>query len=75
MDNETKLSGEQINSLMNAAAQGKIDSEKLISENLNQEQAQKVRSILNDPEKLKSIMESPVVKKILASFSKKEEKE
>lgn len=73
MDNETKLSSEQIDSIMKEASEGKIDSERLIREHLSEGQAQKLRTILNDPEKLRSIMESPLAKKIMEAVSGKKE--
>ncbi len=79
MDNETKLSNEQINSIMKEAQRlsydEKINSEAFFKEHLNESQAEKVRSILNDPQKLKDIMESPLAKRILEALNKSKERE
>lgn len=68
MDNETKLSQEQIKEIMKEAGDissgKKINAEDFIRKHLNEEQAQKVRSILSDPQKLAGLMQSPAARKI-----------
>ncbi len=79
MDKQTKLSEEQINSIKNEMKNvdisEKTDTEEFIKKHLNEEQAQKVRGILNDPEKLKSVLSSPMAQRFLASLKRKDKKE
>ncbi len=75
MDNETKLSSEKINSIMKEASEGKATPEELISKHLDENSAAKLKGILNDPQKLRSIMESPMAKKLFAAMSGKKEEE
>lgn len=74
MDNETKLSQEQIKGIMKEvgglSADEKINTEVFIKEHLNESQAQKVKSILSDPQKLKELMQSPAAQKIMAMLRK-----
>lgn len=79
MDKQTKLSEEQINSIKNEMKNvdinEKTDTEEFIKKHLNEEQANKVRGILNDPEKLKSVLSSPMAQRFLASLKSRGEKE
>lgn len=74
MDNETKLSQEQINGIMKEvgglSADEKINTEAFIKEHLNESQAQKVKAMLSDPQKLKELMQSPAAQKIIAMLRK-----
>lgn len=74
MDNETKLSREQIKGLLDETeglrTDERINAEAFIKEHLNESQAQKVRSILSDPQKLKELMQSPAAQKIMAMLRK-----
>lgn len=79
MDNETKLSSQQINSIINEAKNADIknkeDADAFIKKHLDQGQAEKVKSVLGDPEKMKKLMESPFAKKLMESFLKKQNSE
>lgn len=79
MDNETKLSKQQINSIMSEAKkqseQGNVDAESLIKKHLNEEQAKKVQSILKNPEMLQQILQSPFAQKFMNSMKEKQDKE
>lgn len=75
MDNGTKLSKEQINSIMKEASEGRVSPEEIMGKHLDEGTADKLKSILNDPQKLKSIMESPMAKKLFAAMSGKKEEE
>lgn len=72
MDNETKLSGEQINSIKQELSEknGDIDLNEFMSKHLNDKQKQAVMNIASDPEKLQAIMNSPIAKKLMEKFSK-----
>lgn len=78
MDNETKLSSEQINSIMAEAkkqsVEGNVNTEELMKKHLNEEQAEKVRSILKDPEKLRQLLQSPMAQKFMNSMKEKQDK-
>ena len=62
MDNNTKLSKEQLMKLIsdfkNSSSEDKVDPDKFIKERLSKEQAEKVKSVLQDPAKLKEILSS-----------------
>lgn len=77
MDNATKLSNEQINSIMNEAKsnhlQGNVNTEEFIKKHLNEEQAAKVKSVLSDPEKLKKLLESPLAQNFMRSMREKQD--
>ena len=79
MDKQTKLSEEQINSIKNEMKNvdinEKTDTEEFIKKHLNEEQANKVRGILNDPEKLQSVLSSPMAQRFLASLKSRGGKE
>ena len=75
MDNETKLSSEKINSIMKEVSQGNADPEALMQKHLDEKSREKLRSILSDPQKMKSIMESPLARKLFASFHGKKDGE
>jgi len=58
MDNETKLSSEQINSIKDALSDkdNPKDIEQIMEKHLNDKQRQAVKTILSDEKKLKSIL-------------------
>lgn len=62
MDNNTKLSKEQLMKLIsdfkNSSSEDKVDPDKFIKDRLSKEQAEKVKSVLQDPAKLKEILSS-----------------
>ena len=69
MQNETKLSPEKIKSLLSMLGAGNRDSaEKLISSSLDENQRQKINSILSDPQKLKELLSSPQAKELMKKF-------
>lgn len=72
MDNETKLSEEQINSIKQELSKkkGDVDLNEFMAKHLNDKQKQAVMNIAADPEKLKAIMNSPIAKKLMEKFSK-----
>lgn len=76
MDNGTNLSKEQINSIMNKAmelsSEGKPLDSTLLSEQLTPSQSEKLKSVLNDPEKLREVMNSPIAKRIMAMLQSKD---
>ena len=75
MDNETKLSSEKINSIMKEVSEGKADPEALMQQHLDEKSREKLKSILSDPQKMKSIMESPLARKFFAAFQSKKDGE
>ena len=62
MDNNTKLSKEQLMKLIsdfkNSSSEDKVDPDKFIKDRLSKQQAEKVKSVLQDPAKLKEILSS-----------------
>lgn len=77
MDNETKLSSEQINTIMEDAKKqninGKLDADEFMKKHLSESQAQKVKSVLSDPEKMKELLASPFAKKFMKAMNEKKE--
>ncbi|MGN0486263.1 MAG: hypothetical protein ACI4GB_03435 [Acutalibacteraceae bacterium] len=77
MANETNLSGDQINSIMNQMKnEQNSDGEKLdrlMRDNLSDDQRQAVMNIISDEEKLRQILSSPVAKKFLERLAKRGE--
>lgn len=77
MANETNLSGDQINSIMNQMKnEQNSDGEKLdrlMRDNLSDDQRQAVMNIISDEEKLRQILSSPVAKKFLDRLAKRGE--
>lgn len=75
MDNETKLSAQQINSIINEAKNTDFKSgssaEDFVKKHLGEKEAEKVKSILGDKEKMKKLMESPFAKRFMEGFMKK----
>ena len=70
MDNGTKLSQEQINNIVTKAkelsSQGKVPDGDFLKEQLGSAQSEQLRSLLNDPERLREIMNSPMAKRLLS---------
>lgn len=71
MDNGTKLSSEQIKSLMNEAKSGKKDE--LLKKYLSDDDAERVRDILSDTDKLKSFLSSPLAKQLISRLNKEKD--
>ena len=67
MQNETNLSNEKINSLLNMLKSGSTDSGKLQNV-LNDSQKQQVNSILSDPERLRQLLSSPQAQSLIKKF-------
>ncbi len=75
MDNETKMTNEQINELFRKAKEkekgGVLNVSSFIDENLSLEDAQKLKSAMKDPKLIKSILSSPQAQKFFEKFSGK----
>lgn len=74
MQNETNLSNEKINSLLNMLKSGSTDSGKL-QNMLNDSQKQQVNSILSDPERLRQLLSSPQAQSLISKFRKPAQEE
>ena len=74
MQNETNLSNEKINSLLNMLKSGSTDSGKL-QNMLNDSQKQQVNSILSDPERLRQLLSSPQAQSLINKFRKPAQEE
>lgn len=73
MDNETKLSPDQINSIKDALSDksNPKDIESIMEKHLNEKQRQTVKSILSDEKKLQSILNSPFAKAFMEKYGGK----
>ncbi|MBQ7118243.1 MAG: hypothetical protein IJN88_08540 [Clostridia bacterium] len=73
MDNETKLSHEQINSIKDALADEKNPDnvEQIMEKHLNEKQRQAVKSFLSDEKKLKALLNSPFAKAFMEKYGGK----
>ncbi len=76
MENKTKVTNEQINSMLdefkNGSSDKKVDANEFINKHLTAEQAQVVNKAMSNPELINSILSSPQAKKFLEKLSKKE---
>ncbi len=70
MENETKLSQGQINSIKEALADKKDpkEIESVIEKHLNEKQMQTVKSFLSDEKKLQSLLNSPFAKAFMEKY-------
>ena len=75
MDNETKMTNEQINELFLKAKEkekgGVLNVSSFIDENLSPDDAQKLKNAMKDPKLIKSILSSPQAQKFFEKFSGK----
>ncbi len=71
MDNETKLSKEQINSIKEELSEKKenIDINDFMNRHLNEKQQEAFSALLSDPERLRAIMNSPLAQKLMEKFT------
>lgn len=74
MQNETKLSPEKIKSLLSMLKGNTDGAESLINSSLDENQRQKINSILSDPQKLKQVLSSPQAQELMKKFGKQGEK-
>lgn len=75
MDNDTKISREQIESmkteLENAKNEGG-DISAFLQKYLDREQGERVKKVLSDPQKIKEILSSPLAKTFMEKYGDKE---
>lgn len=71
MDNGTKLSSEQIKSLMNEAKNGK--KEEILKKYLSDDEADRVKDILSDTDKLKTFLSSPFAQQLMKKLNKEKD--
>ena len=72
MENEIKLSKEQINSLLGSLSGGTRDSEALKNA-LTDAQKEQLQKLMSDPQKIRAILTSPEAKKLLEMLRNKRE--
>lgn len=74
MDNETKLTKEQINSIKQELSEkkGDINPGEFMNRHLSEKQREAFNSVINDPEKMKSLLNSPLAQKLMERFNKPE---
>ena len=68
MDNETKLSKDQIKNLVSDFRDGKSNTDDFMKKHLSEEQRQKIISTLKNPEMLKQILSSDKAKNIMKTL-------
>ena len=70
MDNETKLSAEQINSIKDALSDKKEpkDIDRIMETHLSEKQRQAVKSFLSDEKKMKALLNSPFAKAFMEKY-------
>lgn len=73
MENEIKLSKQQINSLLDSLLSRDKESEEHIKKNLTAEQTAKLQDVMSDPEKIRAVLTSPEAKKLLEILRSKRE--
>ena len=74
MDNETKITNEKINEILGDYNQMKDktndDLSQLISKHLTKDQSQSLYNIMNDRDKMESILSSPLAKMLAEKYHK-----
>lgn len=70
MDNETKLSSDQINSIRNALSDKSSpkDIEQVMEKHLNEKQRQTVKSFLADEKKMQALLNSPLARAFMEKY-------
>ena len=73
MDNETKLSSQQINSIKQELSDKKDpkEIENIMEKHLTEKQRQAVKSFLSDEKKLQSLLNSPFAKAFMEKYGGK----
>lgn len=75
MDNDTKLSKEQIENMkkeINDINSQGGDLSAFLQKYLDREQGERVKKVLSDPQKIKDILSSPLAKNFMEKFGNKE---
>lgn len=79
MDNDTKLSKEQIKNLVsefkNSEKDGKVSTDAFLKKHLNENQRENIISALKNPEMLKEILSSQKAKDIMKALKGEKENE
>lgn len=75
MDNDAKLSKEQIENMKDELKKTSLDQSGLnnfLQKYLDREQSEKVKKVLSNPEKLREILSSPLAKNFMENYKDKE---
>lgn len=75
MDNDTKLSKEQIENMKTELQNAKDNGSALndfLRKYLDREQGERVKRVLSDPQKIKELLSSPLAKSFMEKYGNKE---
>lgn len=75
MDNDTKLSKEQIENIKTELKNGSVDKNNItdfLKAYLDKDQNEKLKEVLADPQKIKNVLASPFAKSLMEKFRKEE---
>lgn len=75
MDNDTKLSKEQIENMKTELQNAKDNDSALndfLRKYLDREQGERVKRVLSDPQKIKELLSSPLAKSFMEKYGNKE---
>lgn len=75
MDNDTKLSKEQLETIKKELRESSVDKSNLtdfLKKYLDKDQSEKLKEVLSDPQKIKDVLASPFAKKLMENFRKEE---
>ena len=75
MDNGTKISKEQIETMKSELESAKKESDDItafLQKYLDREQGERVKRVLSDPQKIKEILSSPLAKSFMEKYGDKE---
>lgn len=75
MDNSTKISKEQIETMKTELENTKNESGDInafLQKYLDREQGERVKKVLSDPQKIKEILSSPLAKTFMEKYGSKE---
>lgn len=74
MDNETKITNEQINSLIedfsSDVQKDSVKVDELLNKHLTKQQSDSLKNFLQDEEKVRSLLSSPLAKAFMAKYMK-----
>ncbi len=74
MDNDTIFSKEQIENIKTELESTKTDGDlnAFLQKHLDKEQSEQLKKVLSDPQKIKDILSTPLAKRFMEKYTKKE---
>lgn len=76
MDNDIKLSKEQMDKIKKELQSGSVNRENtddFLKKHLSKEQADSLKKVLSDPDRMKEILSSPLAKSLIEKYNRHKE--